>query len=367
MSNNEKGGFSQNLRKMVGEEIKAALENAVISEEENVEEVNIREADEKAVIEKMIRQKLENAQTLESYGMMGEADAERAAADELKAKLKSLGESNTGTGTASLEEKVKAAIRSALLEEDEDKDDDELESTEKHDDDPALKGDQDELPDELQAAIIDKAEDEDDEECEDDEDEDKEDDDDDDEEKNESLHERIKKSILRALNENNNPGTAFAPNHYCIHHGGVQHEGKIVAAEAISHNYNEELGRVTHYNMRLEDGTVLENIASEDIQVTNASLAEGHKHNMNRDKDEEEVEEGYKSYNRDKDEDDDDFVYATDPKTAETDKNAADARRAYKPAGKPKESLSRLAEAGNRELNIRHRKLFEKLTKKWTK
>ena len=366
MSNNEKGGFSQNLRKMVGEEIKAALENAVISEEENVEEVNIREADEKAVIEKMIRQKLENAQTLESYGMMGEADAERAAADELKAKLKSLGESNTGTGTASLEEKVKAAIRSALLEEDEDKDDDELESTEKHDDDPALKGDQDELPDELQAAIIDKAEDEDDED-EDDEDEDKEDDDDDDEEKNESLHERIKKSILRALNENNNPGTAFAPNHYCIHHGGVQHEGKIVAAEAISHNYNEELGRVTHYNMRLEDGTVLENIASEDIQVTNASLAEGHKHNMNRDKDEEEVEEGYKSYNRDKDEDDDGFVYATDKKRAESEKNAKAARDAYKPAGKPKESLSRLAEAGNRELNIRHSKLFEKLTKKWTK
>ena len=52
--------------------------------------------------------------------------------------------------------------------------------------------------------------------------------------------------------------------------------------------------------MRLEDGTVLENIASEDIQVTSASLAEGHKHNMNRDKDEEEVEEGYKSYNRDR-------------------------------------------------------------------
>jgi hypothetical protein len=290
------------------------------------------------------------------------------------------------TDRASLEEKVKAAIRSALLEEDEDKDGDEPESTEKHDDDPALKGDQDELPDELQAAIIDKADDEGD------------DDDDDDEEKNESLHERIKKSILSALNESNNPGTAFAPNHYCIHHGGVQHEGKIVAAEAVSHNYNEELGRVTHYNMRLEDGTVLENIASEDIQVTNASLAEGHKHNMNRDKkDEEEVEEGYKSYNRDRkgdddvladdeegfvfrrsepkkakatkegkdDDDDDDFVYATDKKRAESEKNAKAARDAYKPA--TKESLSRLAEAGNRELNIRHRKLFEKLTKNWTK
>ena len=37
----------------------------------------------------------------------------------------------------------------------------EQKSTEKHDDDPALKGDQDELPDELQAAIIDKADDKD--------------------------------------------------------------------------------------------------------------------------------------------------------------------------------------------------------------
>ena len=65
------------------------------------------------------------------------------------------------------------------------------------------------------------------------------------------------------------------------------------------------------------------------------------------------------------DEDDDGFVYATDKKRAESEKNAKAARDAYKPA--TKESLSRLAEAGNRELNIRHSKLFEKLTKKWTK
>ncbi len=71
-------------------------------------------------------------------------------------------------------------------------------------------------------------------------------------------------------------GTAFAPNHYCVHHGGVQHEGKIKMAEAVSHNYDEELGRVTRYDMQLEDGTVLENVAAEDIQVTSASLAEMH-------------------------------------------------------------------------------------------
>ena len=68
----------------------------------------------------------------------------------------------------------------------------------------------------------------------------------------------------------------FAPSHYCVHHGGVQHEGKVVAAEAVNHNYNEELGKVTHYDMKLEDGTILENVATEEIQVTNASLMNEH-------------------------------------------------------------------------------------------
>ena len=79
----------------------------------------------------------------------------------------------------------------------------------------------------------------------------------------------------------------FAPNHYCIHHGGVQHNGSVQMAEAVSHNYNKELGRVTHYDMKLEDGTILERVAAEDIQVTNASLANEHMHAV-RDDDEEE-------------------------------------------------------------------------------
>lgn len=84
----------------------------------------------------------------------------------------------------------------------------------------------------------------------------------------------------------------FAPSHYCVHHGGVQHEGKIHMAEAVAHNWNEEAGRVTHYDMKLEDGTVLENVAFEDIQVTNASLAEEHgKHKAKRHDKEEELEE----------------------------------------------------------------------------
>lgn len=69
---------------------------------------------------------------------------------------------------------------------------------------------------------------------------------------------------------------AFAPNHYCVHHGGVQHEGRIIEAEAIQHNYDFDLGRVTHYDMKLPDGTILEDVAAEDILITKASLAEGH-------------------------------------------------------------------------------------------
>ena len=87
--------------------------------------------------------------------------------------------------------------------------------------------------------------------------------------------------------------SAFAPNHYCVHHGGVHHEGKIHMAEAVGHNWSEKEGRVTHYDMKLKNGTVLENVAFEDIQVTNASLAEAHHaHKAKRHaKDEEELDE----------------------------------------------------------------------------
>jgi hypothetical protein len=62
-------------------------------------------------------------------------------------------------------------------------------------------------------------------------------------------------------------------------------------AEAVNHNYNEDLGRVTHYDMKFKDGTIMENVAFEDIQVTDASLAEDHSHPGKRD-DENELEEG---------------------------------------------------------------------------
>ena len=85
--------------------------------------------------------------------------------------------------------------------------------------------------------------------------------------------------------------SAFAPNHYCVHHGGVHHEGKIHMAEAVGHNWSDKENRVTHYDMKLENGTVLENVAFEDIQVTNASLAQEHKHAAKRKGDEEELDE----------------------------------------------------------------------------
>ena len=101
----------------------------------------------------------------------------------------------------------------------------------------------------------------------------------------ETVAKRVAAKIREANASENNieEGDAFAPNHYCVHHGGVRHEGKIHMAEAVGHNWNEESQSVTHYDMKLEDGSVLENVAFEDIQVTEASLAKEHKHPMKRD------------------------------------------------------------------------------------
>ena len=83
-------------------------------------------------------------------------------------------------------------------------------------------------------------------------------------------------------------------------------------AEAIQHVAPDANGFISHYDMKLADGTILENVAAEDIQVTNASLAS--EHNSKRDdhpaykkkkrsmmEETEELEEGgcSKSYKRD--------------------------------------------------------------------
>jgi hypothetical protein len=113
----------------------------------------------------------------------------------------------------------------------------------------------------------------------------------------------LEKKVEKPVKEEGND--AFAPSHYCIHHGGVQHEGAIHQGEAIGHNWNEELGKVTHYDMKLADGTILEDVAEEDILVTKASLAEGsytlvgecsHKrHGIKRKKDKKDLEENEES------------------------------------------------------------------------
>ena len=90
---------------------------------------------------------------------------------------------------------------------------------------------------------------------------------------------RLREIILEELQaetgiQENGGDDIFADNHYCIHHGGVEHNGRIEMAEAIQHVVPDENGYISHYDMRLiKSGIVLEDVAAEDIQVTNASLA----------------------------------------------------------------------------------------------
>ena len=80
----------------------------------------------------------------------------------------------------------------------------------------------------------------------------------------------------------------FAPNHYCVHHGGVQMEGKVKLGTVIGHNWSNKLGRVTKYDMQFADGTIVEGVKAEDILVTEASLANEHAgHSAKRDNDRE--------------------------------------------------------------------------------
>ena len=101
--------------------------------------------------------------------------------------------------------------------------------------------------------------------------------------------------VVEAKDEEELEEGVFDANHYCIHHGGVHHNGSVEMAEAVQHVKPDANGHISHYDMKLSDGTILENVAAEDIQVTNASLAK--EHMMKRDgdhkpmKDKEEDEE----------------------------------------------------------------------------
>jgi len=115
----------------------------------------------------------------------------------------------------------------------------------------------------------------------------------------EESEEPIEEDTDAELNEDD----AFAPSHYCVHHGGVNHNGKTELAEAVQHVKPDENGHISHYDMKLSDGTILENVAVEDIQITDASLAESHggagkKHKKMKEADdaelnEEEIEEAH--------------------------------------------------------------------------
>ncbi len=72
------------------------------------------------------------------------------------------------------------------------------------------------------------------------------------------------KMDLKALNESKkkeydleeNQDRIFAPNHYCLHH--VIYEGK--EGYTVDHNWNEKLQKVTKYDVKFKDGTIIRNI-----------------------------------------------------------------------------------------------------------
>ena len=162
------------------------------------------------------------------------------------------------------------------------------------------------------------------------------------------------------VEEGNGAASDIAPGHYCIHHGGVQYEGKIMAAEAVQHVEPDENGFISHYDMKLTDGTILEDIAAEEIQVTNASLAEEHKRS-----------DGHKAMKKKKSKSKKDKEvgknsikngYDNNPKVTKADfipKKKMAAEQVNTPEG---EGI-----LYEERFTPRNTKLFEKLLKEWTK
>ena len=202
---------------------------------------------------------------------------------------------------------------------------------------------------------------------------------------------------LRPLEEEEG---VFAPNHYCVHHGGVQVNGTMQEAKVVSHNWNEKLQKVTKYDMQLADGTILEGVDADEILVTDASLAEGHGgHSAKRDddekKDKEEMEEAHCPGNRD--EDDEDLKEAEeleegelpaglkayqakkkgsenkDDKDEESDGDAKPDFLDLDKDGKKNEKMSDAAKDAKKKtmneafFHPRHQELFENLKNKWCK
>lgn len=163
----------------------------------------------------------------------------------------------------------------------------------------------------------------------------------------------------------NEDNGAFSDNHYCIHHGGVNHNGSVAMAEAIQHVAPDANGFISHYDMKLADGTILENVAAEDIQVTNASLAEEHKR-----------DDEHKAYKRDYLEETEELEEGEGVKMVPKDK-VSDNDKVVVPdgpgdlVGVQKESKIQTPEQEEvlyeSRFGKRDEEVFSKLTKLWTK
>ena len=122
--------------------------------------------------------------------------------------------------------------------------------------------------------------------------------------KNKELNENLNKKWgfgmnLDALSESKkkeydleeNQDRIFAPNHYCLHH--VIHEGR--KGYTVDHNYNEQLGKVTRYDVKFEDGSIKRNIHESELTALEAFDEGDHKRDdhppVKKDKDEEMEEE----------------------------------------------------------------------------
>jgi len=110
------------------------------------------------------------------------------------------------------------------------------------------------------------------------------------------LKQLIKEELENILSEEEeeelNEEEVFAPNHYCVHHGGVNVDGQIQEAKAVGHDWSDEHGKVMSYDMQLADGTILENVNTDDIFVTKATLESNHgKHPAKRHVDKKEKED----------------------------------------------------------------------------
>ena len=65
----------------------------------------------------------------------------------------------------------------------------------------------------------------------------------------------------------------FAPNHYCLHH--VIYEGK--KGHTVDHNWDEELQKVTKYDVKFKDGSIIRNIHESKLIVLEAFTEAEHK------------------------------------------------------------------------------------------